>query len=226
MDNPDITIEEYVQYETKKALRNGQVYNWETATYGKIRYFDDINYLRFFETKFPAIVYEDALTSELEFSSEPTVSPQHVDEVNWKSETSFSEYDDEKYNVISYNDLFPYNVFSIDNLKLDEDNDDDKIDIKQSLGDLFIKPSHNIISIDAGLNTAYPETWMLRIDFLSILNENDEVGGIDIIWYLMCAVRARIQTRFYNTHIIIEQMAKYDEKNVFWSINEEFKKVY
>ncbi|GJS91634.1 hypothetical protein Tco_0774270 [Tanacetum coccineum] len=77
-----MTMEEYVQYEIEKALRNGKVYNWETATYGKIRYIDDINDLRFFETKFPAIVYDDALTSELDFSSEPTVSPQHVDEVN------------------------------------------------------------------------------------------------------------------------------------------------
>ncbi|GJV77572.1 hypothetical protein Tco_1509156 [Tanacetum coccineum] len=31
MDNPDITMEEYVRYETEKALINGQMYNWETA---------------------------------------------------------------------------------------------------------------------------------------------------------------------------------------------------
>ncbi|GKD99052.1 hypothetical protein Tco_1382949, partial [Tanacetum coccineum] len=33
MNDPDITMEEYIQLETKKALRRGQVYNWETATY-------------------------------------------------------------------------------------------------------------------------------------------------------------------------------------------------
>ncbi|GJR85355.1 hypothetical protein Tco_0209366 [Tanacetum coccineum] len=81
MDDPDITMKEYVQYETKKALRNGKVYNWETATYGKIRYVEDINDLTFFETKFPAIVYDDALIFESDFSSEPTVNPHHVDEV-------------------------------------------------------------------------------------------------------------------------------------------------
>ncbi|GJV15353.1 hypothetical protein Tco_1360676 [Tanacetum coccineum] len=62
-DNPDITIEEYVQYETKKALRNGQVYNWETAKYGMINWcldIEDIDCLKTFETKFPAIVYDDA----------------------------------------------------------------------------------------------------------------------------------------------------------------------
>ncbi|GJW09456.1 hypothetical protein Tco_1575283 [Tanacetum coccineum] len=81
MDDPNITMEEYIEYETEKALRNSQIYNWETAKYGKINYTGDINNLRFFETKFPAIVYDDALSS------------QHVDEVNWKNGTSLSEYD-------------------------------------------------------------------------------------------------------------------------------------
>ncbi|GJW65162.1 hypothetical protein Tco_0117046, partial [Tanacetum coccineum] len=116
--------------------------------YGKISYcldIGDINYLRFFETKFPAIVYDDAL--RLDFSSEPTLSSQHVDEVNWKNKTSLSKYDDEKYNVISkrkalkkrfskkenFNilsidkDLFSYDIFSVNDLKLDKDNDEDKI---------------------------------------------------------------------------------------------------
>ncbi|GKA97673.1 hypothetical protein Tco_0825567 [Tanacetum coccineum] len=101
MDNPDITMKEYVQHETEKALRNNRVYNRETAKYGKINYIGDINYLRFFKTKFPAIIYDDALKLELDFSSEPTLSSQHVDEVNWKKETSLSEYEDEKYNVMS-----------------------------------------------------------------------------------------------------------------------------
>ncbi|GKD70849.1 hypothetical protein Tco_1324939 [Tanacetum coccineum] len=85
IDNPYITMEEYVQYETEKALRNNQVFNWETAKYGKISWcldIGDINYLIFFETKFPAIVYDDALKLELYFSSEPTLSSQYVDKVN------------------------------------------------------------------------------------------------------------------------------------------------
>ncbi|GJW43917.1 hypothetical protein Tco_0072716, partial [Tanacetum coccineum] len=36
MEDRDMTMEEYVQYETEKALRNGVVYNWETATHSKI----------------------------------------------------------------------------------------------------------------------------------------------------------------------------------------------
>ncbi|GKC06826.1 hypothetical protein Tco_0998436, partial [Tanacetum coccineum] len=130
MDYSNIIMEEYVQYETKRALRNGKVYNSETATYGKIRYVEDINYLRFFETKFPAIVYDDALTFESDFSSEPTVSSQHVDNVNLKNETSLSEFDDGKYNVISDKDLFSYDIFPNKDLQLCKDNDDDKIDCR------------------------------------------------------------------------------------------------
>ncbi|GKC23725.1 hypothetical protein Tco_1413608 [Tanacetum coccineum] len=138
MEDRDMTMEEYVQYETEKALSNCKVYNWETVMYGKIRYVDDINDLRFFETKFPSIVYDDALSLELGFSSEPTVSSQHFDEVNLKNETLVFEYDDKEYNVISYNDLFPFNIFFVNDSKLDTDNDDDNIDIKQSSGDISI----------------------------------------------------------------------------------------
>nr|GEX77957.1 UBN2 domain-containing protein [Tanacetum cinerariifolium] len=96
-----------------------------------------IKYITKFETKFPAIVYDDALSS------------QHVDEVNWKNETSLSEYDDGKYNAISENvlvidkDLFCYDIFSINNIELDKDDDEGKIGIKQSSGDMFVEPLHN-----------------------------------------------------------------------------------
>ncbi|GJT32482.1 hypothetical protein Tco_0922901 [Tanacetum coccineum] len=56
MDDPDITMEEYVQLESERALRN----------------------------EFPAIVYNDALASKSDFSSEPTISPQHVDEIKFE----------------------------------------------------------------------------------------------------------------------------------------------
>nr|GEY36902.1 ribonuclease H-like domain-containing protein [Tanacetum cinerariifolium] len=39
---------------------------------GKVKYFEDIDYFKDFETDFPAIVYKDALTSEMGVSSEPT----------------------------------------------------------------------------------------------------------------------------------------------------------
>ncbi|GJZ91652.1 hypothetical protein Tco_0663579 [Tanacetum coccineum] len=100
MDNPGTTMEEYVQFETEKALRNNQVYYWKTAKHGKISWcLDtvDINILIFFETKFSAIAYDDALKSESDFS----LNSQLVDNVNWENKTSFPKYDNEEYNFIS-----------------------------------------------------------------------------------------------------------------------------
>ncbi|GJT66493.1 hypothetical protein Tco_1017973 [Tanacetum coccineum] len=37
MENPDITMEEYIKLEAEKARRHGQEFNWKTATYGKVR---------------------------------------------------------------------------------------------------------------------------------------------------------------------------------------------
>ncbi|GJU86218.1 reverse transcriptase domain-containing protein [Tanacetum coccineum] len=131
--------------EEEKARRRGKVYNWKTATYGKIWYDEDIHDHISVETKFPAIVFNDALTSENEFPAivyndaltskldlltEPTISPQHIDEYNLKDKTSLSECDEEEQNVLYFNDVFPFNVIYPDDSKSDKDNDDDKIDIK------------------------------------------------------------------------------------------------
>ncbi|GJZ73190.1 hypothetical protein Tco_0637336, partial [Tanacetum coccineum] len=62
--NPGTTMEEYVQFDIERALKNGKVYNWETAKYGMTNWYledVDINILIFFEPKFPAIIYNDAL---------------------------------------------------------------------------------------------------------------------------------------------------------------------
>ncbi|GJW41748.1 hypothetical protein Tco_0067593 [Tanacetum coccineum] len=145
MDDPNITMKEYIRLEEEKARKRGKVYNWETATYGKIWDYEDVHDLGSLETKFPSIifndtitsdaalssiVYNDALTSKLDFFTEPTLSPQHIDEFNLKDETSLSECDEEEQNVLYFNDVFPFNVIYPDDSKSDKDNDDDKIDIK------------------------------------------------------------------------------------------------
>ncbi|GKB57724.1 hypothetical protein Tco_0913910 [Tanacetum coccineum] len=166
MDDPNITMEEYIRLEEEKARRRGKVYNWETAKYGKIwdnedfhdlisietefpaivfndtlmseptvsslnneidfrvsfddsddeycmptvSYFDDLDFFKDFEKEFPVIVYNDAQTSKLDFLTEPTLSPQHIDEFNLKDETSLSECDEEEQNILYFNDVFPFNV--------------------------------------------------------------------------------------------------------------------
>ncbi|GKC59661.1 hypothetical protein Tco_1087259 [Tanacetum coccineum] len=206
MDDPNITMEEYIRFEEEKARRHAIVFNDTlmseptissfnneidfrisfdesddedyTVIYDKksfsykinsvddlkidsendndkvnmpsflspeptVSYFDDLDFLKDFENKFPAIVYNDDLTSKSDFLTEPTVSPQHIDEFNLKDETLFSECDEDEQNVLYFNDLFPFNVIYLDDSKSDKDNDDDKIDIKQSLGG-------NVINTDDG----------------------------------------------------------------------------
>ncbi|GKA51695.1 hypothetical protein Tco_0744891 [Tanacetum coccineum] len=207
MDDPSMTMEEYIKFEEEKACKRGKVFNWQTATYGKIRVdddlhnlsslvstrindefdfrisfdesddedytiiwdtntfsykmisvnnlktdsendyekvmpsipspkpviscFDDLDFFNDFENEFPVIVYNDAQTSKLDLLTEPILSPQHIDEFNDK--TSLSEYDEEEQNVLYFNDLFPFNIICSDDLKSEKDNDNDKINIIQSL---------------------------------------------------------------------------------------------
>nr|GEV02356.1 hypothetical protein [Tanacetum cinerariifolium] len=63
MDEHSITMEEYIWLEEEKARRHGKVYNWETAKYVKIWYDEDVLDLRSVKTEFPAIVFNDSLTS-------------------------------------------------------------------------------------------------------------------------------------------------------------------
>ncbi|GJR20198.1 reverse transcriptase domain-containing protein [Tanacetum coccineum] len=113
-----------------------------------VSYFNDLDYFNDFENEFPAIVYNDALTSKSNFLTEPTLSPQHINEFDLKSETSLSECDEVKQNVLYFNDLFPYNVVYPNDLKSNKDNDDDKIDIENSLGYMSVKPLLDLINND------------------------------------------------------------------------------
>ncbi|GJU54448.1 hypothetical protein Tco_1228162 [Tanacetum coccineum] len=212
MDDPNITMEEYIRLEEEKTQKRRKVFNWETAKYGKIWYdedihdlrsvesefpaiafnnevssektlsceptvsslndeidfrvsfddsdnqdytptvscLDDLDFFKDFENEFPAIVYNDALTSKSDFLTEPTISIQHIDEFNLKYETSLSECDEEEQNVLNFNDLFPFNVIYPNDSKSDKDNDDDKVDIEHSSGDLSVIPLSNVINIDVG----------------------------------------------------------------------------
>ncbi|GJT98415.1 retrovirus-related pol polyprotein from transposon TNT 1-94 [Tanacetum coccineum] len=57
--------------------------------------FDDLDFFKDFEKEFPAIVYNDALTSKSDFLTETTIIPQHIDEFNLKYETSLSKCEEE-----------------------------------------------------------------------------------------------------------------------------------
>ncbi|GJS30971.1 zinc finger, CCHC-type containing protein [Tanacetum coccineum] len=107
--------------------RRSKVYNWETATYGKIWYDEDVRDLRSVETEFPATVFNDALTSEVALSCEPTVSPLNENQIDFR--ISFDESDDEEYTVIYDKNSFSYKIISVNDLKTDSENDSDKVNM-------------------------------------------------------------------------------------------------
>ncbi|GKD64385.1 hypothetical protein Tco_1306493 [Tanacetum coccineum] len=111
----------------------------------EVSYFNDLDFFKDFENEFPAIVYNDAITSKSDFLTEPTVSPQHIDEFDLKDETSLFECDEEEQNVLFFNDLFPFNVIYPDNLKSDTDN----IDIERPSGDMSVKPIPDVLNVNA-----------------------------------------------------------------------------
>ncbi|GJU96620.1 hypothetical protein Tco_1321376 [Tanacetum coccineum] len=127
MDNPNITMEEYIRLEEEKARRHGKVYNWETAKYGKIWYDEDVHDLRSVETEFPSIVFNDELSSERTLSCEPTVSSLNNDEIDFR--ISFDESDDEDYTVIFDKNSFSYKTISVNDLKTDSENDNEKVNM-------------------------------------------------------------------------------------------------
>ncbi|GKB40725.1 hypothetical protein Tco_0885667 [Tanacetum coccineum] len=154
MDDPNITMEEFIRLKEEKissfekefpaiVYKDALTSEQEISSEPTVSYFNDFDYFKDFEKEFPAIAYNDALTTKLDFS-ETTVIPQHIDEFD---ETSLSECDDEGQNVIYFNDLFSFNVIYPDDLS-DKDNDNDKIDIERSSGDLSIEPFPNVIKID------------------------------------------------------------------------------
>nr|GEX88891.1 hypothetical protein [Tanacetum cinerariifolium] len=72
MEDPNITMKEYIRVEEEKARKRGKMFNWETAKYGKIWYDEDIHDLRSIDIEFPAITFSDEVSSEKTLSCEPT----------------------------------------------------------------------------------------------------------------------------------------------------------
>ncbi|GKA07171.1 hypothetical protein Tco_0686395, partial [Tanacetum coccineum] len=142
-----------------------------------VSYFDDLDYFKDFKKEISAIFYNDALMSKLYFLTEPTISPQHINEFDLKRETSLSECDGEEQNILYFNDLFPINIICPDDSKLDKDNADDKIDIKQS---------------SRGINTAYHGDLAEKKSMKLLKYRSSEILCVIVV---MLAFR-----RIYNTH--------------------------
>nr|GEZ26074.1 hypothetical protein [Tanacetum cinerariifolium] len=137
---------------------------------------EHIKFLAPLPKKVPAIVYEDALTSEPEFSPEPTVSPHHVKEVDLEFEISFSKSDDEDYTIIYNNDSFSYKIIYVNDLKSNADNDDGKINVKLSLENIYIEPLGSVIDANDRLARIYNRQVhrVQVLDFDVLIKEMDQ----------------------------------------------------
>ncbi|GJT34413.1 hypothetical protein Tco_0924832 [Tanacetum coccineum] len=113
MDDLNITMEEYIRLEEEKARRHSRRFNWQTATFGKVKNYDDEDdYPIDFETEFPAIVFGNTLTT---IPSEPTVCPPNKNKVDFR--ISLDESDDEDYTIIFDENPFSNKIISVNDLK-------------------------------------------------------------------------------------------------------------
>ncbi|GKB39136.1 hypothetical protein Tco_0884078 [Tanacetum coccineum] len=107
MDDPNMTMEEYIKFEEEKARRRGRVFNWQTATYRKVRVDDGLYDLRSIEAEFPAIVIDDTVTPQDALLCKSQVSTPVNDETDFR--ISFDESDDEDcMPTVSYFDDLDY----------------------------------------------------------------------------------------------------------------------
>ncbi|GKB85225.1 hypothetical protein Tco_0957497 [Tanacetum coccineum] len=130
-DDLNITLEEYIRLEEEKAQRHGRMFNWQTATFGKVKYYEDEDdCFTDVEIEFPAIVFDNTLTSDTTLSCEPTVSPPNENKIDFR--ISLDESDDEDYTIIFDENSFSYKIIFVNDLKTNSENDNGKNNMPSS----------------------------------------------------------------------------------------------
>ncbi|GJS32883.1 hypothetical protein Tco_0531265 [Tanacetum coccineum] len=121
MDESNLTMEEYIKLEAEKARKRD----------------------------FPAIIYNDALTTDHEVSSEPTVRPLDNNEMDFR--ISLDESDDEDYICIYDKSSFSYKLIYVNDLKMDSEKDIDEVNLPRN--DVVIERLDNDIDYNDGVYT-------------------------------------------------------------------------
>ncbi|GKB32585.1 hypothetical protein Tco_0871986 [Tanacetum coccineum] len=179
------------------------MFDWETATYGKI--YDDIDLFKDFEANFPAIVYNDALAFDPKVSSKPTVSPHNAIKDDFYFTISFSESDDEDCTFIYDKNSSSYKLISVNDLKSDTGNDIDEINVKLLSEDISIKPLDSAINvnvdtysqafnktIETNHDTPGLNTRILILGYADLTDQKDDFGGVFIFCNSVCCSHAGI----------------------------------
>ncbi|GJZ57506.1 retrovirus-related pol polyprotein from transposon TNT 1-94 [Tanacetum coccineum] len=102
---------------------------------------EDVHDLRSVETKFPAIVFIDNLSSNEMLSCEPTICSLNDNEIDFR--ISFDESDNEDYTIVFDKNSFSYKIISTNDLKMDSENDNEKVNMP-----LFPSPEPSVSCID------------------------------------------------------------------------------
>nr|GEV23798.1 putative reverse transcriptase domain-containing protein [Tanacetum cinerariifolium] len=174
MDDPNITMEEYMRLQTEKAQRHGQTFNWKTATYGKI-YCEDFNSFTDFEADFLAIVYNDALTSKENVLSKPTVSIYDAIKTDLDFSISFFDSEEEDYTFICDKDSLSYKLIPVDDLKLEPEKDHVEINIEscsETLNHLIMLSAYAITKARYDFGRQ-----VYRVHVLDFVRLTDEMRG-------------------------------------------------
>ncbi|GJX19895.1 zf-CCHC domain-containing protein [Tanacetum coccineum] len=88
-------MKEYIRLEEEKSRRHGRTFNWQTATFRKVKnYENEDDHPIDLETEFSAIVFDNTLTT---IHYEPTVCPPNKNELDFR--ISLDESDDEDYTI-------------------------------------------------------------------------------------------------------------------------------
>nr|GEV12537.1 hypothetical protein [Tanacetum cinerariifolium] len=150
MDDPNITMEEYIRLKEEKLvgvvrciagkllrmIRSGMMKTFMTSANILLVKMDDPNitmeeYIRLKEEKIVGIVR--CITEKLlrmvrsALSCEPTILPLNDNQIDFR--ISFDESDDEDYMVIYDKNSFSYKIIYVNDLKMDLENDNDKVNM-------------------------------------------------------------------------------------------------
>ncbi|GJS73944.1 retrotransposon protein, putative, ty1-copia subclass [Tanacetum coccineum] len=118
---------------------------WKSIFGSKWKKLEDV-----FETDFPAIVFNDAVKTNHNISSEPTVSLLDDNQIDFDFVISYDESDEEDYTFTYDKNLFSYKLVSVNDLKSNLDSYDNKIDIETPLVDV----SNNSLDDDTKINVS------------------------------------------------------------------------
>ncbi|GJU93639.1 putative reverse transcriptase domain-containing protein [Tanacetum coccineum] len=122
-----------------------------TSCRGATKVDDGLYDLGYVEAELPAIVIDDTVTPHDVLPCKSQVSTPVNDEIDFR--ISFDESDDEDYTITCDINSFSYKIISVNNLKTDSENDNEKAaivynDAQTSKSDLLIEPILNPRHID------------------------------------------------------------------------------